>query len=202
MRLSAPETLLLFPTVLHVTRYREEQDLNFALKNTIDSLRRTTLGTPPVEFGCTMFSTMVTESSLHKRDDLSDLVKFILNEVSSFADVMDYDAPNVAISKCWLNILGPGDSCDLHNDINGCVSGVYFVNSKATEGARLQIHAPLGNEMIVIKKSKVSDLNVTEIFFDGEPGDLLLFPSHLMRSWTLNKSIREQQMFLFTATIS
>ena len=202
MRLPAPETLLLFPTVLHVTRYREEQDLNFALKNTIDSLRRTTLGTPPVEFGCTMFSTMVTESSLHKRDDLSDLVKFVLNEVSSFADVMDYDAPNVAISKCWLNILGPGDSCDLHNDINGCVSGVYFVNSKATEGARLQIHAPLGNEMIVIKKSKVSDLNVTEIFFDGEPGDLLLLPSHMMRSWTLNKSTREQQMFLFTATIS
>ena len=53
--------------------------------------------------------------------------------------------------------------------------------------------------MIVIQKSQVTDLNVTEIFFDGEAGDLLLFPSYLMRSWTLNQSAEEQVMLLFTA---
>tara|TARA_B100000700_G_C14913018_1_gene793224 strand:+ start:329 stop:937 length:609 start_codon:yes stop_codon:yes gene_type:complete len=194
----SPETLLLFPGVLHTTRFREAAVLNASVAAEVEALRREFDGTPPKEFGCTMYSTMVSAPELHLRPGLENLVEFVAEEVGSFADVLDYETGNGGITKCWLNVLGSGDSCDLHNDTNSVVSGVYFVNS-VSGGARLQFHAPSADEMIVIQKSQVTDLNVTEIFFDGEAGDLLLFPSYLMRSWTLNQSAEEQVMLLFTA---
>lgn len=197
---AAPETLMLFPSVLHVTRHREAAGMRDALMEEVEAVRREVDGTPPVEFGCTMYSTMVRAADLHLRSGFAALAGFVAEEVASFSDVMDYAPDAASVDKCWLNILGPGDSCDLHNDTNSVVSGVYFLNT-VEGGARLQLHAPIADEMIVIQKSQVTDLNVTEIFFDGGTGDLLLFPSYLMRSWTLNQTSEEQIMLLFTATL-
>ncbi len=102
--------------------------------------------------------------------------------------------------KCWLNILRQGDSCDLFNDTNSIISGVYFVNAMSG-GARMQLHAPTAVEMIIIQKSQITDLNASQIFFDGEAGDLLLFPSHVVRSWTVHDAPDDLVMLNFTITL-
>jgi uncharacterized protein (TIGR02466 family) len=196
------ETLLLFPSILHVTRHMDADALNAALKTEIKAVRNEVDGTPPKELACTLYSTMASAPDLHRRAGFEAVASFVTEEAHSYADAMDYgiSGNGTEIQECWLNIMGPGDSCDLFNDSNSVVSGVYFVNA-AAGGARLQFHAPSADEMIIIQKSEVTDLNAAQIFFDGEAGDLVLFPSYLMRSWTLHDVPEEQVLLLFTVLL-
>jgi len=196
------ETLMLFPTVLHVTHHMQAADLNALLEAAINSVRQEVDGRPPKELACTMYSTMATEPDLHLRAEFSALTEFVKEEARSFADALDYvvSTEGALVRKCWLNVLRQGDSCDLFNDTNSIISGVYFVNA-VTGGARMQIHAPTADEMIIIQKSQITDLNAAQIFFDGEAGDLLLFPSHLVRSWTLHDAADELAMLHFTISL-
>ena len=193
------ETLMLFPTALHVTHHMQAAEMNAKIKAAISSVYQEVDGQPPREMACTMYSTMATEPSLHLRAEFAALTDFVQEEAQSFADALDYvvSTGGTSVRKCWLNILRRGDSCDLFNDANSIISGVYFVNSTAG-GARMQLHAPIADEMIVIQKSKITDLNAPQIFFDGEAGDLLLFPSHLIRSWTLHNAVDDLVMLNFT----
>ena len=146
---------------------------------------------------------MATEPSLHLRAEFAALTDFVQEEAQSFADALDYavSTGGTSVRKCWLNILRRGDSCDLFNDANSIISGVYFVNSTAG-GARMQLHAPIADEMIVIQKSKITDLNAAQIFFDGEAGDLLLFPAYLPHKVNENKSDEDRIVISFNVNIN
>lgn len=185
-----------------MTRHLDVDTLNAALKTEIQAVRNEVDGTPPKELACTLYSTMASAPDLHRRAGFEAVASFVTEEAQSYADAMDYVVSDngAKIQECWLNIMGSGDSCDLFNDSNSVVSGVYFVNAAAA-GARLQIHAPSADEMIIIQKSEVTDLNAAQIFFDGEAGDLVLFPSYLMRSWNLHDVPEEQVLLLFTVIL-
>mgnify|MGYP003136004814 CR=1 FL=1 len=81
------------------------------------------------------------------------------------------------ITQSWLTLSGKDQSHHIHTHPNSVISGVLYINLAKTDGLNFYRNTDaLWYELI---KQEETYYNALQYFIQAEPGDLLLFPSHI-----------------------
>lgn len=124
-----------------------------------------------------------SEDDLHKRNNMQDTVKKILDSACAFAESVGWRKEQYFITQMWANKYAPttsvrtGGHINPHFHSNSFLSGVlYFDENSPT---RIFNHDKTRH---MIKTSSAENTPFTsEIFtINAKPGRLLLFPSYLV----------------------
>ena len=138
---------------------------------------------------------------LHRRDAFRDVVAIFQERALALAGrkSVDLDRHSIAIDRCWLNILGRGESVDVHNHPNSFYTGLYFVQAPS-DGARLLLYNPaaeLGPSVPLVKETRI---NQRAYVHRPRPGDLVIYESHITHSFQVHSSEQEHINFCFTVS--
>ena len=192
--------ITLFPSVLLRTRVADHEAINQRLLPDIDTIRGTTANAPAHAWACPVYSTLLSDASLHRREAFQEVVGIFLAEVLALAERLSVDraAQTISIDRCWLNVLARGHSIDVHNQPNSFFTGIYFLQAPP-DGACLCLHNPTQEIGISLPMSKETPLNQESLVYQPTPGDLLIFESHLTQSLQVHNADQEHINVSFTA---
>ena len=193
--------LTLFSSVLQRTRVADHETIAERLRPEIDTIRATTPNGPAGAWACPVYSTLMTDADLHRRDALQEIVGIFQEEVVALAErkSVDLDAQGITIAKCWLNVFRRGDSMDVHNHPNSFYTGIYFLQAPS-DGTRLFLRNPGEDERglsLPVKKETI--LNQEGYTHQPVAGELLIFESYISYSFQVHQSDQEHINLSFTA---
>lgn len=193
--------LTLFPSVLQRARVANHEAIAERLRPEIDAICATTPNGPADAWACPVYSTLMTDAALHRRDALREIVDIFQQEALALAErkSVDLDAQMIAIAKCWLNVFRRGDSMDVHNHPNSFYTGIYFLQAPP-DGTRLFLHNPGEDERglsLPVKKETI--LNQEGYTHQPMAGELLIFESYISYSFQVHQSDQEHINLSFTA---
>ena len=189
-------TVLLFPSVLLRARFPGHEAIRERLMPVIDGIRSEVPNGPGEAWASPVYTTLTTDDNLHRRAEFKPLIEKISNEVLAFAErkSVDLDSQPIGIDRCWLTVLGKGDSVDLHNHPNSFYTGIYFVQAPA-DGTRLFLYNPAS-----LPFTKETRLNQRAYVYRPRSGDLLIFESHIVHSFQVHESEQEHVNLGFVAS--
>ena len=196
-------TALFFPSVLLRAHVAGHEALRDGLMPEIDSIRSEISNGPGHAWASPVYTTMMTEDGLHRRAGFQALADVFTKEILAFAErkSVDLDGQAIAIDRCWLNVLGKGDSIDVHNHPNSFYTGIYFVQAPV-DGARLFLYHPAAEMGFSMPFTKETKLNQRAYVYRPRPGDLLVYESHIAHSFQVHDSDQEHINLCFTASPS
>lgn len=194
-------TALLFPSVLLRAHFSGHEAIRERLMPVIDRIRSEISNGPGEAWASPVYTTLMTEDNLHRRAEFKPLVESFTNEVLAFAErkSVDLDSHPIGVNRCWLTVLGKGDSVDLHNHPNSFYTGIYFVQAPA-DGARLFLYNPASEMGFSLPFTKETKLNQRAYVYRPRPGDLLIFESHIVHSFQVHESDQEHVNLAFVAS--
>jgi len=189
-----------FPTVLLRTRIAGHEAVNEQLMPEIERIRANTTSGPSGAWASPVYTTFTTDAELHRRDAFRALAEIVLEEILAFAEhkSVDIDAQPIAIDRCWLNVLGRGDSIDVHNHPGSFYTAVYFVQAPP-HGTRLILYHPAKDTGFSMPVTKDTKLNQEGHEVRPEHGELVVFESHVTHSFKVHESDEEHVNLVFTA---
>lgn len=192
---------LLFPSVLLRAHFAGHEAIRDALMPVIGGIRSEVPNGPGEAWASPVYTTRMTEDNLHRRAEFKFLVDSFTNEVLAFAErkSVDLDSHPISINRCWLTVLGKGDSVDLHNNPNSFYTGIYFVQVPA-DGARLFLYNPASEMGFSLPFTKETKLNQRAYVYRPRSGDLLIFESHIVHSFQVHGSDQEHINLGFVAS--
>ena len=125
---------------------------------------------------------------------LSNLSRWIVKHINHYSKQILYPGANAedyVLLQSWISVKHPGQSHAAHTHPNSVISGVFyweatnipitFVNSKAVE---------LGPTQLIDYTFSVTDI---------EPGTLILFPSNLKHTVSINNSDKPRKSLAFNS---
>ncbi len=190
----------LFPSVLMRTRVADHEAINERLLPEIGTIRVETPNGPAGGWACPVFSTLMTDPSLHRRDAFREIAGIFHEEVLALAErkSVDLDSQEISIDRCWLNVLSRGHSMDVHNHPNSFFTGIYFLQAPV-DGTRLCLHNPAKEMGLSLPVKKETTLNQEYFIYQPIAGDLLVFESYIAKSFQVHESDQEHINLTFTA---
>lgn len=199
--MSESVTALFFPSLLLRAHFPEHNAIREALRPEIDNIRSEISNGPGDAWASPIYTTMMTDDSLHRRAGFHELADRFTRETVAFAvrKFVDLDRQPIAIDRCWLNIFGKGDSIDLHNHANSFYTGIYFVQAPA-DGTRLLLYHPASEMGFSMPFTRETRLNQRAYAYQPRPGDLLVYESHIIHSFQVHDSDQEHINLCFTAS--
>jgi uncharacterized protein (TIGR02466 family) len=190
-----------FPTVIQETMVENHEELNRSLVAAISRLRQTTPGTVPGAWACELYTTLVTNSLLHRTPEFAPLVRHIQEQAERFARFLHFDLERYRLSivNCWVNVYGPHHAQDVHVHTNCVLSGVYYVQvPKGTPG--LLIRSPVEDTMIHAPLSQPSFANALTHEIQAVEGKMVFFRSFVRHSVRPNPVEGERISIAFNLT--
>ena len=199
--MSKSVTALFFPSVLLRAHFIEHEAIREALMPEIDRIRSEIPNGPGEAWASPVYTTLTTEDNLHGRNKFKTLIDRFTEEVRAFAGrkSVDLDRQPIGINRCWLTVLGKGDSVDLHNHPNSYYTGIYFIQAPA-DGARLFLYHPASEMGFSLPFTKETKLNQRAYVCRPRSGDLLIFESHIVHSFQVHDSEQEHINLGFVAS--
>ncbi|HSS64568.1 MAG TPA: TIGR02466 family protein [Gammaproteobacteria bacterium] len=194
------EIATVFPSVLLRTRVADHEAIAGRLLTEIESIRAHTPSGPAGGWACPVFSTLMTDPSLHRRQAFGEIADIFHTEVLALAELksVDLEAQEIAIDRCWLNVLSRGQSMDVHSHPNSFYTGIYFLQAPA-DGPRLSLHNPANERGLSLPVKKETTLNQEYFIYQPVAGDLLIFDSYIAQSFQVHQSEQEHIHLTFTA---
>lgn len=117
----------------------------------------------------------------------------LLQAVENFGTTVIGERRSWKIKEAWINVMEPGGNQGMHLHANSIVSGVLYL-TQVHESARLVFHKPEGGQFVLSNAHDGVALNTYNAARrqagDTKPGDLILFPSHLLHSVPVNLGSR------------
>jgi uncharacterized protein (TIGR02466 family) len=115
---------------------------------------------------------------------LDALVERLGPHVQAFGELLLGETLRWLVKEIWVNVLQPGGQQALHNHANSIVSGVVYL-TPSDASARTVFQRGMGGNEFVLRNTHAGTrpgaFNADKwIAPSPEPGDLLLFPSHLL----------------------
>lgn len=196
-----PGVTLCFPTVIHETMVENHVELNQKLLQAIAKLRATTPGTVPETWSCELYTTLRTNSKLHRDPDFAPLVEHIQTNAEKMARFMRFNFGNnrLMICECWVNIYSARHSQDVHNHSNRVLSGVYYV--QVPPGAPgLLIRSPYEDTMIHVPVQESTAANTMIYEVPAVEGKMIFFRSFVKHSVRPNQVEGERISIAFNLT--
>lgn len=122
---------------------------------------------------------------------LAAVVERVAPRLVEFGELMFGQRLDWQLKELWFNVLAPGGHQALHNHANSFVSGVIYL-SAVPAGSSTVFVKPLGQPGAVFANTHAGTATGP---FNGErwvmpevgPGDLVLFPSHLLHEVPENR---------------
>lgn len=192
---------LCFPTVIQETMVENHAELNQSLIEAIKKLRATTAGTVPDTWSCELYTTLLTNSRLHRIPEFEPLVEHIHRNGEKLARQLRFKLGNnrLMIYECWVNICSTHHGQDIHNHANRLISGVYYV--KVPPGAPgLLIRSPYEDTMIHIPVEEPNIVNTMIFEVPAVEGKMVCFRSFVKHSVRPNTTKGERISIAFNLT--
>lgn len=189
--------LRMFPTFVWIAEIEEEihQRINGEIIRKLDQIRRSKPVLAPGK-------SWQSDQGLHRMEEFHELVSCI-NEVTTtvlkFLKI-GYDA--YEITACWANVSARGAGHHIHSHPNNFLSGVYYVMTQK-EADTINFHDPRMQTGII--RPPVTELtaeNTDQVVVKVKDGTLLVFPSWLQHSVSINHSDGERVSVSFNIMFS
>lgn len=126
----------------------------------------------------------------HSDEALAQACALALPRVAEFGELLFGERLNWHIKEMWFNVLEPGGHQAVHNHANSFVSGVIYLTANPAQASTVFVKA-LGQPGFVFENTHAGA--ETGPFNAGKwvmpavtPGDLVLFPSHLLHEVPTN----------------
>lgn len=121
-----------------------------------------------------------------------EVVAAVLPEVIRFGTLMFGDELDWTIKEMWMNVLEPGGSQFMHSHANSFVSGIIYLTAPHP-AARTIFQKSAGAGEFVFKhdaaQGKVNEFTAERwVVPEVGPGDLVLYPSHLLHGVPPNQA--------------
>lgn len=117
------------------------------------------------------------------------LERQLVEAATRFGTYLLGEQRNWKIKETWVNVMDPGGSQGMHLHANSILSGVLYL-THVHESARLVFHKPEGGQFVLSNHhdaAKLTEYNAPRRqSAETSPGDLILFPSHLLHSVPAN----------------
>lgn len=193
-------TIALFPSVVLRSRLDDHQALAEALSPEIEQIRAATPNGPSPNWACPLYSTLMTDDRLHRRPPFNRLIDELTSEILALAEhkAVDLETERLFIDRCWLNVLGRGQSLDVHTHANSFYTGIYFLQAPP-EGARLFLYSPTRDMGFSMPVTKETQFNQEAFAVQPETGELIIFDSLLSHSFQVHAADQEHINLSFTA---
>jgi uncharacterized protein (TIGR02466 family) len=82
------------------------------------------------------------------------------------------------ITQSWINYSSSMDSHHRHSHPNSILSGVYYIENSNTDTGKIHFYNN-NYRQLYLEPKEYNVYNTVNWWFNGIPGQLLLFPSHL-----------------------
>jgi uncharacterized protein (TIGR02466 family) len=194
-------TALFFPSVLLRAHVADHAAICDDLMPDIDEIRSETPNGVPRAWASPVYTTLLTDDALHRRDAFRGLAEVFLEQALALAKrkSVDLGRQSIVIDRCWLNVLGKGESVDVHNHPNSFYTGIYFVQAPA-DGTRLLLYNPAAELGLSMPLTKETKINQRAYVHRPRPGDLIIYESHITHSFQVHDSADEHINVCFTAS--
>ena len=143
-----------------------------------------------------------SEQTLHLRDEFKELVSCINNATKSILRFLRIGEEVFEITGCWATVLAGGAAHNVHSHPNNFLSGVYYL--RIQPGAdTINFHDPRRQAYVI--RPPVIELtaeNTDQVVIRVTNGTLLLFPSYLEHSVSINTCAEERISVSFNIMFS
>ena len=168
------ELLQLFPTPLLIVPYEESIDEELAYLKTISYREQQQNGNYRSD-----------DSYLLRNEELKNIKNFLGEAVDKFTKNVLQSKQRLVITQCWANRNPKGSKHHEHVHPNSIISGVmYFpINEKLPP---IQF-SKANQDGMKLDPIKYNHINSESFMLPCKPGELILFPSSLKHSVTINQ---------------
>ena len=167
------ELLQIFPTPVLITKY--QGDLKEEIKY-VDNLAY------KEQKGNGNFKT--TDTYLMEIEELKNIKNFFYDSLNRFTKNISQSEQRLVITQCWANKNPPGSKHHEHVHPNSILSGVFYLKQDKTLPP-IQFNKSIQHAMKLDPK-KYNNLNSESFLLPCVAGELLLFPSNLKHSVSIN----------------
>ncbi|ESQ17304.1 MAG: hypothetical protein N838_01255 [Thiohalocapsa sp. PB-PSB1] len=124
----------------------------------------------------------------------AELAGRIQPELVQFGRLLFGETLNWRIKEMWMHVLERGGSQFMHTHANSFISAILYL-TRPDPSARTIFHKSLGSAEFVFKNDgpgvEIGEFNGDKWFLpNAEPGDLILYPSHLLHGVPPNQGGR------------
>jgi uncharacterized protein (TIGR02466 family) len=133
----------------------------------------------------------------HTLDHLPFLKNKILNSIKDYTEQLSVKYSSVEIIESWINYSRHGGMQNYHLHEGYDISGVYFHQTSGTDGDLIFLHPSLINRF-----HKITTNIESKISYTPEKGKLILFPSFLEHSVSINNTDLTRISIAFNARIT
>lgn len=120
------------------------------------------------------------------KENIKNQLHLYLKEYMAVNDDLDF-----RFEQSWIYKLENGERVGPHMHENSLISGVYYIKLPNDKDTLTFVKSPLYNNVfnptIKVGYKEINKVNVENFNLDVVPGDLVLFPSHLLHQ-TLNST--------------
>lgn len=135
--------------------------------------------------------------------DLRDNILFYSTYYAE--EILGYYSQEWKFSQSWISLKYPNQTHHSHTHGNSIISGVFYYGSNyhISESYNITFHKhhtpPAGFNTLSVPsdENKINYYNTTNYNINPQPGDLLIFPSHLMHSVPENQSNKIRRSLAF-----
>ena len=136
--------------------------------------------------GYTSKNMKVLDSLKDVKDSIKNELHLYLKEYMKVNDDLDF-----RFEQSWIYKLQNGERVGPHMHENSLISGVYYIKLPNDKDTLNFVKSPLYNNVfnptIKVGYKESNKVNIDSFNLDVAPGDLVLFPSHLLHQ-TLNST--------------
>ena len=134
-----------------------------------------------------------------------ELSQFIISQTKIYSNqILNYNYPSYKFTQSWLSYKRPKESHIQHSHPNSIISGVLYYGEYSKLSPSIVFHKntsfPSNTNSIQIKYKSTdspSPYSSENIFYNPNPGDLILFPSYLQHSVPTNTSDKIRKSLAF-----
>jgi uncharacterized protein (TIGR02466 family) len=158
----------------------------FAVPVCRSSLGRTFTDVERGFFKEALHDTVAAVSNLSSRDKyvlnalpMQYIKVFIEQELDRYMKTVFNSSNDVRlkITQSWLTLTGKNQTHHIHTHPNSVVSGVLYINLAAHDG--INFYRDMDSMWFELIRQEETYYNAGQYFIQAEPGELLLFPSHV-----------------------
>ena len=185
--IDSSDVISMFPTL--VWKLQPKPDLRLKIETNILALLQTLRREQP---SLAPGQGWQSESSLHQRQELNDLVSCVNSAAQSVLRFLKIGESAIDITGCWATVLRKSAEHRIHTHPNNFLSGVYYLRTH--QGAdTINFHDPRSQAGIIRPPvMELSAANTDQVVVNVMNGTLLMFPSYLQHSVAPNMSEEER----------